>query len=148
MKWLLTYILLVTCSAATYAQFPLGSDVKKITAYFDANIPYTSAQEFKTADGIAAICITKAKVLGDYVFYFDKSGKCFTYTVTYGKDEMVDLIARFNIKFSRLIPNKWAARDTSFDVTLVPAKPGENYFSIVYKPISKTTLPDNSLASN
>lgn len=143
-------ILLFLCiifSIPALAQFPLGSRVEKIKAYFADNIPYAAVQEFKTPDGINALCFTKVKVVGDYTFYFDANGNCSSYIVTYDNEELPDLIRRFDLKFCRIHATEWAADDSSFDVTLLSPKPGENFFSIVYQPMHKDKFA-SSLASN
>lgn len=147
MKQLFILILLTTFSIPVFAQFPLGSKLTDIKAYFDESIPYASLQEFKTTTGTNAVCFTKVKVVGDYTFYFNSDGNCSSYVVTYDRNELGELMNRFDSRFCRIQQTKWEAGDETFDVTLVPAKPGENYFSIVYKPKIASVLV-NSFASN
>lgn len=147
MKQLILLLLLVTLSFSVFAQFPLGSKVADIKSYFAGNIPYASVQEFKTKAGENAICFTKVKVVGDYTFYFDNNGKCSSYVVTYDENELKELMVRFDAQFCRMQEMQWMAHDETFDVMLVPAKPGENFFSIVYKP-KTTSVLRNSFAAN
>jgi hypothetical protein len=147
MKRLPILLLLLIFSVPAFAQFPLGSDMPKIKTYFAKNVPYASFQEFKTEDG-DVICFTKARVIGDYTFYFGSNGLCTSYVVTYDKQELSDLIKRFDGKFCRLLPTKWESADETFDVTLLQPKPGDNYFSILYKPLPTNNYQPNSLASN
>jgi len=148
MRRLLFIFLLAICSHSAFAQFPLGSNATQIKAYFDTNIAYLNEQDFKTENGTPAMCFRKVKEVGDYVFYFDSNGNCFTYTVTYDKNELPDLVSRFDNRFVKIYSTKWTAQDNSFDVTLVPPKPGENYFSIVYRPLDASNSTTNILASN
>jgi len=147
MKQLIILLLLATLSFSAFAQFPLGSKVADIKSYFAQNIPYASIQEFKTKAGENGICFTKVKVVGDYTFYFDNDGHCSSYVVTYDENELQDLIVRFDVKFCRMQETQWVAHDETFDVMLVPPKPGENFFSIVYKPKSTNVLT-NAFAAN
>jgi hypothetical protein len=147
MKQLIILLLLATLSLPVFAQFPLGSKVADIKTYFAGNIPYASVQEFKTKAGEDAICFTKVKVVGDYTFYFDNNGKCSSYVVTYDENELKELMGRFDVKFCRMQETQWVAQDETFDVTLLPAKPGENFFSIVYKQKSTSVLT-NAFAAN
>ena len=147
MKQLVIFFFFTAFSFTASAQFPLGSDANTIKAYFDKNIPYLSAQDFKTVDGTNAVCYRKFKEIGDYSFYFDGKGQCFTYTVTYDKNELRDLEKRFDFKFVRIYPTRWTAQDNSFDVTLVPPKPGDNFFSIIYKPLDSGKGNTNTLTS-
>jgi hypothetical protein len=148
MKRLFLFFLLITCSVSAFAQFPLGSDMPKIKAYFAETVPYATVQEFKTESGTDAICFTKVKVVGDYTFYFDLNGLCTSYIVTYDRKELPDLKHRFDNQFCRMFKTKWVSEDSSFDVTLIPPKAGENYFSIVYKPVEPVDVQSNTLASN
>jgi hypothetical protein len=145
---ILLFFFLVTFSVPAFAQFPLGSERSKIKSYFADNIPYASVQDFKTEDGRNAMCFTKVKVVGDYTFYFDGYGKCSSYVVTYDRNELPDLIRRFDARFCRGYITKWIAEDNSFDITLIPSKPGENFFSIVYRPLITGTFTTNTLVSN
>jgi len=148
MKQLLLIASLVICSISAFAQFPLGSDRAKIKAYFAANVPYATVQEFKTGNGNTALCFTKVKVVGDYTFYFDYAGLCSSYIVTYDKSELADVTKRFDNQFCHVKNTKWESEDSTFDVIMVPPKKGENFFSIVYQPLRSFTFPSNSFASN
>ena len=99
-------------------------------------------------NGDDAICFTKVKVVGDYTFYFDKKGECSSYVVTYDKAEWRTLAHRFDNKFCRMGDTKWIAEDGTFDVSVILPQPGENFFSILYKPLAPTVLQSNTLASN
>lgn len=147
MKKIALLSLLVTLSVSAFAQFPLGSNAQKIKAYFAQNIPYASAQTFKSDKG-DAICFTKVRVVGDYTFYFDYNGICKEYVVTYDRKDMKDVVNRFDGQFCKLQNTKWVSEEGSFAVTLVPPGTGENYFSIVYKPTVSTNYRENALASN
>jgi hypothetical protein len=142
------FFFLATFSVSAFAQFPLGSEMSKIKAYFADNIPYASVQEFNTEDGTKAICFTKVKVVGDYTFYFDYYGKCSSYVVTYDRSELPDLTRRFDAKFCIEYNTKWIAEDNSFDITLIPSKTGENFFSIVYRGRMTGRFTINTLAFN
>jgi hypothetical protein len=148
MKQLYLILFLVTSTFSAFAQFPLGSDMGRIKTYFAENISYASVQEFKLANGTKGICFTKVKVVGDYTFYFDHYGKCSYYVVTYDEKELGDLIHRFDGRFCREYSTKWIAEDSTFDITLVPTKPGENYFSIIYRPLSPVVLSPDAFAAN
>ena len=147
MKQLIILFLFSTLSLSAFAQFPLGSKMTGIKAYFAENIPYASIQEFKTKEGVDAVCFTKVKVIGDYTFYFDNNGNCSSYVVTYDVNELSDLKTRFDAKFCRMQETRWEDADNAFDVTLLLPKEGENYFSIVYK-TKATNIVSNSFASN
>ena len=131
MKRLSILLFLLICSVSAFAQFPLGSTKNEIKAYFDQTVPYSRVDEFKVDNSINAICFTKVKVLGDYTFFFDFSGTCTSYIVTYDKSEFSELEKRFDSKFCRIQPNEWEAEDGTFDATLMRPKNGENYFSII-----------------
>lgn len=148
MKQLILLFLFTTLSVSAFAQFPLGSKVDNIKAYFAQNIPYASIQEFKTKEGVSAICFTKVKVVGDYTFYFDNNGNCSSYIVTYDNNELTDVQMRFDVKFCRMQETKWEDAHDAFDVTLIPSKEGENYFSIIYKPTNTGTILSSSFAAN
>src|ERR1700749_1732297 len=109
MKQLLVFLFSMMFSVAAFAQFPLGSDENGIRAYFGKNIPYISAQDFTTQDSIKAVCFIKVKEVGDYTFYFDNAGICFSYTVTYDNKEMTDLVKRFNNQFVKIYATRWTA---------------------------------------
>jgi hypothetical protein len=147
MKKIALLSLLVTLSMSAFAQFPLGSNVQKIKAYFGKNIPYASAQTFKSEKG-DAICFTKVRVVGDYTFYFDCNGICTEYVVTYDRKDMKDIVSRFDGQFCKLQNTKWVSEEGSFAVTLVPPTTGENFFSIVYNPTLSTNYRENTLAAN
>jgi hypothetical protein len=148
MKNLILILVLTVSSVAAFAQFPLGADSGTIKAYFAQNVPYASAQDFKAEDGAKAICFTKVRVLGDYTFYFDNNEICTSYIVTYDKHELGDVTGRFDGKFCKVCPARWVSEDGSYEVTLIPSKGAENYFSIVYKPIHPSELLPLTLASN
>lgn len=148
MRQIILLFLLLSSSITASAQFPLGSDMNKIKTYFAFNIPYASAQEFRTENGLKAICFTKVKVVGDYVFYFDFNGLCTYYVVTYDKKELPDLIKRFDNRFCRMYPTKWIAEDNTYYIILEPPNAGENFFSIIYKPAYPNTLMSNIFAFN
>ena len=148
MKNLILFLFLTVSSVSAFAQFPLGADSHTIKAYFAENVPYALVQDYKTENGAKAICFTKVRVLGDYNFYFDNNDKCTSYVVTYDKNELYDLVDRFNGKFCKVRSTKWVSEDSSYEVTLVPSKGGENFFSIVYKPMPLSELLSLTLASN
>lgn len=148
MKQLFLFLFFAISSVPAFAQFPLGSNAESIKVYFDDNIPYASLQTFKTREGVNALCFTKVKVVGDYTFYLDESGNCSSYVVTYDVDELPELNARFDKEFCRLRETKWQAEDQTFNVTLIPAKDGENFFSILYTPARRSVTSANTLASN
>jgi hypothetical protein len=148
MKRLFLLLLLIISFSSAFAQFPLGGDMPKIKAYFAETVPYATVQEFKTESGADAICFTKVKVVGDYTFYFDLNGLCTYYIVTYDRKELPDLTHRFDNKFCKLRTANWVSEDSTFDVTLIPPKTGENYFSIVYKPLPPVNIGSNTFASN
>jgi hypothetical protein len=148
MKNLSLFLILTLSSVVAFAQFPLGADSRAIKAYFDQNVPYASVQDFNAEDGARAVCFTKVRVLGDYTFYFDNNDKCTSYIVTYNKEVLGDVTKRFDGKFCKLHPTKWVSEDSTYDVTLIPSKGAENYFSIVYKPIHLSELLSLTLASN
>jgi hypothetical protein len=150
MKQLIIIIALAISSTSAFAQFPLGSDVSKIKAYFAENVSYASAQEFKTEDGTKGVVFTKVKVVGDYTFYFDYAGICTSYIVTYDKAEMANLTQRFDSQFCRTQSAEWTSEDNTFNATIVPPGKGENFFSIVYKPVQtlNTLQNGNTLAAN
>lgn len=130
------------------AQFPLGSTMPKIKAYFYKNVPYSFVQEFKTDGGDTAICFTKVKVIGDFTFYFDHHGVCTSYVVTYGKQDQKEVEYLLDHKYCRLEIKKWISEEGGFDAVLLPPTPGANYFSILYKPDPTIGFQENTLASN
>ena len=148
MKRSIILLFLVICSVSAFAQFPLGSTKNDIKAYFDQNVSYSRVDEFKVDNSTNAICFTKTKVVGDYTFFFDFTGLCTSYIVTYDKNELPALEKRFDNQFCRVQKNEWEAEDGTFDATLMRPKNGENYFSIIYKPVIGDILPANTLASN
>ena len=148
MKHIILTIVLAAFSLSAFAQFPLGTTKEKIVAYFGEHIRYACAQEFKTDDGIPAICFTKVRVVGDYTFYFDKYDVCTSYTITYDKKELNDLVTSFDKQFCREEMAKWTAHNNKVVVTLLPFTKGANFFSIVYKPAAPSAYEDNTLASN
>jgi hypothetical protein len=138
MKHLPLLLLFIGLSIPAFAQFPLGSSKNDIKAYFAQNVPYSSLQEYKTADGNNALCFTKTRVIGDYTFYFDADDKCTLYVVTYDKNDLNNTEHRFDSKFCRLSETKWESEEGVYDVSLLPPDKGANYFSVVYKPTSPT----------
>jgi hypothetical protein len=151
MKGLPMLLLLTILSVSAFAQFPLGSTMPKVKAYFYRNVPYSFVQEFKAENGDTAICFTKVKVLGDFTFYFDHNGVCTYYVVTYGKQEQPEVVHLLDHKYCKTESAKWISEEGKFDVILLPPTPGANYFSIVYKSdpsvsIQESTL--NTLATN
>ncbi len=147
MRQLVIIALFSTLSFSAFAQFPLGADKEKIALYFAANIPYASAQEFKTKNGEDALCFTKVRVVGDYTFYFNEERECTSYIVTYDSKEINDIIRRFDRKFCLTSATEWTDEDGNFTITLVlhPQK-GANFVNVVYKPIVK--IGGTKLASN
>lgn len=149
MKHLFLVALLSVCFVTAFAQFPLGSKPEQIKAYFDNHISYASAQEFTTKEGNKGLCFTKVRIIGDYTFYFDAYGYCTYYVVTYGTDELPGLLRRFDYEFCRVENAQWKSDDNSFSINLVLPKSGQNYFSIIYKPLMPGKQSQvNSLASN
>jgi len=148
MKHLILFLILSTFSISAFAQFPLGSDINEIKAYFDNNVPYASAQTFKTSNGTNALCFTKVRVVGDYTFFFDFNGLCTSYIVTYDEKELPEVTRLFDKKYCRTQMDKWTAEDDAFDIKLVLPKKGENFISLVYKPMPADTYSSSALASN
>jgi hypothetical protein len=148
MKHIILLFALTVCSITAFAQFPLGSNKEEIKAYFNENINYATAIDFKTQDGVEALCLAKVRIVGDYTFLFDTRGHCSSYTVTYGLDELPEVVSRFDEQFCREDMTNWISHDKTFDVTLVPVHDGGNFFSIVYKPVAEKTFMGNTLASN
>ncbi len=148
MKQLVIIALFSTLSFSAFAQFPLGADKEEIASYFAVNVPYASAQEFKTQNGEKALCFTKVRVVGDYTFYFNEKEVCTSYTVTYDAGQVNDIIWRFDRKFCLTSATEWIDEDGNFKITLVlhPQK-GANYVSVLYKPIEKQGM-GTKLASN
>jgi len=126
-------IIFLGFSAAAFAQFPLGANKDNIAQYFDANIQYASFQEFKTKDGGEALCYTKTRVLGDYTFYFNTDGTCSSYTETYDKHQLNEVIWRMDRRFCRISATEWRDENNLFRVklNLRPGK-GANFVSISY----------------
>ena len=148
MKRLPILFLILALSLSVHAQFPLGSTASKIKAYFASNITYSSLQEYKTPSG-NVLCFTKARVVGDYTFYFDLSGVCISYEVTYDKQDLNDVTYRFDNKFCKLCDTGWESEEGIYKVTLVPPQQGSNYFTVIYKPMpDPTTYRNNTLAAN
>ncbi len=148
MKNLILFLFLTLSSAYAFAQFPLGADSHAIKTYFAQNVPYASVQDYRAENGAKAVCFTKVRVLGDYTFYFNDYDECTSYAVTYGKDELGEVTSRFNGKFCSVRPAKWVSEDSTYEVTLIPARGAENYFSVVYKPLPLSELLSLTLASN
>ncbi len=132
MKHLLIFLLLATCSVSAFAQFPLGGKEKEIRAYFNKNIPYASAKDFKSKDNVSGLRFLKTKGLGDYTFYFDSNGSCVSYIVTYGNYEFNKILNRLNATFKPLDGSTWTSQNEETNITVVPPKENENSFSVVY----------------
>ena len=132
MKHLLIFLLLATCSVSAFAQFPLGGKEKEIKAYFNKNIPYASAKDFKSKDNVSGLRFLKTKGLGDYTFYFDSNGSCVSYIVTYGNYEFNKILNRLNATFKPLDGSTWTSENEETNITVVPPKENENSFSVVY----------------
>ena len=132
MKHLIVLLLLATCSVSAFAQFPLGGKEKEIRAYFNKNIPYASAKNFKTSDNVSGLRFIKARGIGDYTFYFDSNGSCISYVVTYYSKELDNIINRLNSTFKPLNNSTWTSENEETNITLVPPKDKEIYFSVVY----------------
>lgn len=148
MKSLPILLLFLFLSVSASAQFPLGSTMPKIKAYFYKHVPYSFVQEFKAENGDTAICFTKVKVVGDFTFYFDHNGMCTYYVVTYSKQEQNEVVNLLDHKYCRLESTKWVSDEGKFDAILLPPTPGANYFSIVYKPDPSIGFQENTLVSN
>ena len=149
MKQLIIIAALSIMSFSAFAQFPLGASKENISTYFSANVAYASAQEFKTKNGVEAICFTKIRVIGDYTFYFNDQGECASYTETYDQKQLDEIIWRFDRKFCRVSATEWTDEDGSFKISLIlHPKKGANYVSLEYKPVERTNFPTNTLASN
>jgi len=148
MKHAFLSLLLFVSAGSAFAQFPLGFSEKKIKSYFDQNISYASAVDFKTANGTSAVCFTKVKVVGDYTFFFNASGICTSYIVTYDKNELKDFVTRLDYNYCRIQSQKWEAEDSTFQVSVSTPKPGENYFSVTYQPVIPGNSSDGVLAAN
>jgi len=149
MKNLCTLIFFLEFSSITFAQFPLGAVKENISGYFESSVQYASFQNFRTKEGNEGLCYTKTGMLGDYTFYFDKDGVCNTYTETYDKRQLDDIIWRMDRMFCRLAAREWRDEDNSFRVTLNlhPSK-GANFVSITYKLIEETKVSAGTLAVN
>jgi hypothetical protein len=149
MKNLSTLLILLEFSSVAFAQFPLGAGKENIGQYFESYVQYAGFQQFRTKDSIEAVCYTKTGTLGDYTFYFDKKGLCNTYTETYDKGQLDDIIWRMDRMFCRIAAREWRDEDDSFRVTLNlhPSK-GANFVSIAYKLIEETKVTAGTLAVN
>jgi outer membrane lipoprotein-sorting protein len=149
MKGLTALFIFLGISSMAFAQFPLGANQENISQYFESAIQYSSYQHFKTKEGSEAMCYTKTRVLGDYTFYFDKDGLCNTYTETYDKQQLDDVVWRMDRRFCRLSANEWSDEDGSFHVTLNlhPSK-GANFVSITYKLMDDVKINAGTLAIN
>ncbi|HWD88482.1 MAG TPA: hypothetical protein VG367_10175 [Mucilaginibacter sp.] len=150
MKSFTLFAFFLVFSATAFAQFPLGANKDNIFQFFERNVQYASFQEFKTMAGNEAVCYTKTRVLGDYTFYFDQEGNCDTYTETYDKRQLSDIIWRMDRRFCRISEKEWTDEDGSFHVTLdLHPRKGANFVSITYKLIephpvmNSTTLAIN-----
>ena len=149
MKHIILFLILATFSLSAFAQFPLGADKEEIKAYFGDNISYATVQDYKTANGTEALCFTKVRVVGDYTFYFDNTGLCSSYVVTYDRNDLNEVTAIFDKNYCRTQMDKWTAEDNSFDIKLVLPKTGQNFISLVYKPKPvDVSFSANTLASN
>lgn len=132
MKRLIIFLLLATCSASAFAQFPLGGKEKDIRAYFNKNVAYASAKNFKTDNGTNGVRFLKPHGIGDYTFYFDSNGYCTSYVVTYGNRELDNVVDRLNATFRPVNSATWTSDSQDTDVTVVPPRDTDNYFSVVY----------------
>ena len=148
MKHLVLFLLLTIFSIPVFAQFPLGSNMKDIKAYFDKKVPYASAQVFKVEDGTRAICFTKVRVVGDYTFYFDINGTCTSYVVTYDEKDLPALTKVFDANYCKLNDTRWTTEDNSYEIKLIRPKNGENFISLVYKPLRGNSYASMAIASN
>lgn len=150
MKHLIVFLLLATCSASAFGQFPLGGKEKDIKAYFNKHIPYASATDFKTEDGIAGVRFRKTKGIGDYTFYFDSNGYCNSCIETYSNNELDKVITRLNGAYTPAEGSTWKSENEDTNVTVVPPQDKENYFSVVYLRSAGTeqNSPAFILASN
>ena len=131
MKRLPILFLFLALSLSAAAQFPLGSTKLKITTYFGEHVPYSFVQEFSTENG-DAICFTKSKLIGDFTFYFDNSGICRSYIVTYGKEDFDNVEHLLDSRYCRLEQTRWLSEEGKFDVNILPPAAGANYFSVIY----------------
>lgn len=149
MKQPILIIGLLMFSVTVFAQFPLGASKENITAYFAGNVQYASFQEFRTKAGNEAFCYTKTRVLGDYTFYFNHDGTCNTYTETFDKKQLDELIWRYDRKFCRISATEWLDEDNSVHIRLLlHPKKGANYMSLTYRVVEPTKFDTNSLAVN
>jgi hypothetical protein len=149
MKSLPILLLFIILSVTATAQFPLGSTMPKVKAYFYKNVPYSFVQEFRAENGDTAICFTKSKAIGDFTFYFDHNGICRSYTVTYGKEDLHLIESLLDHKYCHLAVTRWISEEGKFDVDILPPATGANYFSVTYTtdPLISGTR-DNTLVSN
>jgi hypothetical protein len=150
MKYIFLFLVCINLSFTASAQFPLGSSRDRIMDYFADNVQYASLQLFKADNGTDALCFYKVRVVGDYTFYFNHDGLCTSYIETYDEKEMPAVIYRFDRRFCRISANKWTGENNAFEITIQYPKYGENFFSIVYRPLipSHFDTTINSLASN
>jgi hypothetical protein len=149
MKQLIRIIVLSVLSVKTFAQFPLGASKENIIAYFADNIQFASFQEFKTTSGSDAFCYTKTRVLGDYTFYFNQDGTCNTYTETFDRKQLDELIWRYDRKFCRISAGEWRDECNAVRITLfLHPKKGANYLSLTYRLLEPAKFDINSLAIN
>lgn len=149
MKRLPILLFFVTLSLTAAAQFPLGSTMPKIKAYFNEHVPYSFVQEFRAENGDTAICFTKSKVIGDFTFYFDHNGICRSYVVTYGKEDLHKVESILDYKYCHLEGTRWISEEGKFDVDVIPPATGANYFSVIYTTDSLIgDTRDNTLVSN
>jgi len=148
MKTLPILLLFVTLSLTAAAQFPLGSTMPKIKAYFYKNVPYSAVQEFKTDDGDVAICFTKVKVVGDFTFYFDHNGICTSYVETYGRRDLNEVESLLDHKYCRLDATRWISEEGKFDAVISLPTIGANYFSVTYTSKPLLSVVGNTLVTN
>jgi len=132
MKRLPILLLFVALSLPAAAQFPLGSTMPKVKTYFGEHVPYSFVQEFRADNGDTAICFTKSKAIGDFTFFFDYSGVCHSYVVTYGKGDFREVESLLDHKYCHVETDRWISEEGKFTVDILPPETGANYFSVVY----------------
>jgi hypothetical protein len=149
MKCLPILLLFTTLSLSAAAQFPLGSTMPKIKTYFSEHVPYSFVQEFRADNGNTAICFTKTKAIGDFTFYFEHTGLCTSYIVTYGKEDFNQIESLLDHKYCHLETTRWISEEGKFDVDILPPATSANYFSVIYTSDSLIGgSRDNTLVSN
>lgn len=132
MKRLPILLLFVVLSLSAAAQFPLGSTMPKIKTYFGEHVPYSFVQEFRADNGDLAICFTKTKTIGDFTFFFDYSGVCHSYVVTYGKEDFREIESLLDHQYCHVETARWISEEGKFAVDILPPETGANYFSVIY----------------